>query len=77
MIAPDGFLNAYWKRPYAYLDPKVRAAVSPFWALDDPTTGLAKLKDDLDSGVWEERYASLLECDSRDFGYRLITANLA
>ena len=31
----DGFLYAYWRRPAAYLDPRIRAAMSSFWALGD------------------------------------------
>ncbi len=27
----DGFLCAYWRRPAAYLDPRIRAAMSSFW----------------------------------------------
>ncbi len=30
----DGFLAAYWRRPAAYLDPRIRAAISSFWAID-------------------------------------------
>ena len=70
----DGFLYAYWRRPEAYLDPSVRAAMSSFWALDDPAPGLERLRDDLDSGAWSERYAAFLDRDVYDFGYRLVTA---
>src|SRR5687767_12858898 len=31
----DGFFHAYWRRPEAYLDPRVRAGISAF-ALMDP-----------------------------------------
>lgn len=70
----DGFLYAYWRRPHAYLDPEVRAAISSFWALEDAKSGLSRLESDLNSGVWDERYGSLLECEACDFGYRLVTA---
>ena len=68
----DGFLCAYWRRPAAYLDPRVRAAISSFWALGDVSDALARLGQDLDSGVWAERYADLLALDSCDCGYRLV-----
>jgi SAM-dependent methyltransferase len=68
----DGFLSAYWRRPAAYLDPKVRAAMSSFWALGDVSEALARLKADLESGAWAERYAGLLTLDSCDCGYRLV-----
>ena len=31
----DGFLYAYWRRPAAYLDPKIRSGSSSFWAIGD------------------------------------------
>jgi SAM-dependent methyltransferase len=69
----DGFLCAYWRRPAAYLDPGIRAAMSPFWAMDDISEGLSKLAGDLDTGAWARRYSELLSLDERDFGYRLVT----
>jgi len=68
----DGFLSAYWRRPAAYLDPRVRAAMSSFWALGDVSPALARLEADLESGAWEARYSGLLARDSCDCGYRLV-----
>lgn len=68
----DGFLAAYWRRPAAYLDEKVRAAISSFWALGDVSEGLGKLEADLKSGAWAERYADLLDLEALDCGYRLV-----
>ncbi|HEX8625074.1 MAG TPA: class I SAM-dependent methyltransferase [Allosphingosinicella sp.] len=68
----DGFLSAYWRRPAAYLDPKVRAAMSSFWALGDVSEALARLEADLASGAWAERYGGLLTLDALDCGYRLV-----
>ena len=70
----DGFLSAHWRRPAAYLDPRVRAAMSSFWALGDVSEALARLESDLDSGAWAERYGHLLALDSLDCGYRLVVA---
>lgn len=70
----DGFLSAYWRRPSAYLDPRVRAAMSSFWALGDVSEPLARLESDLQTGVWAERYGHLLELESCDCGYRLVVA---
>ncbi|MFN3728021.1 MAG: class I SAM-dependent methyltransferase [Allosphingosinicella sp.] len=70
----DGFLCAYWRRPAAYLDPRVRAAISSFWALGDVSQALARLEQDLASGAWAEGYGHLLGLDSCDCGYRLIVA---
>ena len=69
----DGFLCAYWRRPRAYLDPKVRAAISSFHALGDVSDALARLDADLDGGAWFERYGGLLDLVAYDAGYRLVT----
>lgn len=69
----DGFLCAYWRRPAAYLDPKVRQAISSFWAIGDVSAPLARLEDDLTTGEWARRYGALLYETAQDFGYRLIT----
>ncbi|HEX8126648.1 MAG TPA: methyltransferase domain-containing protein [Allosphingosinicella sp.] len=71
----DGFLAAYWSRPAAYLDPRARAAMSSFWALGDVSNALARLKSDLGSGAWAERYGDLLGRDSLDCGYRLVVSS--
>ena len=68
----DGFLAGYWRRPAAYLDEKVRAAMSSFWALDDVSMGLEKLETDLNNGAWEKRYSDLLNLKELDCGYRLV-----
>ncbi|MGB5483427.1 MAG: SAM-dependent methyltransferase, partial [Parasphingorhabdus sp.] len=71
----DGFLGAYWQRPQAYLDPQVRAAISTFSKLENIAAALAELEQDLASGVWEKRYGHLMELESLDVGYRLVTAD--
>src|SRR3546814_951567 len=35
----DGFLYAYWRGPAAYLDPRIRGAMSSFWMLDNVSEG--------------------------------------
>jgi SAM-dependent methyltransferase len=72
----DGFLAAYWHRPDAYLDTRVRAGISSFAQLGDVVLapGLARLRADLESGAWHERHAGLLELDEIDAGYRLVIA---
>jgi SAM-dependent methyltransferase len=72
----DGFMGAFWQRPEAYLDPAVRAGISFFSHPEAPPfdEGLARLADDLESGVWRERNAELLELDELDVGYRLLSA---
>lgn len=68
----DGFLAAYWRRPSAYLDPRIRAAISCFWAMEDVEVKLERLARDLETGAWAERYGDLLRRESCDMGYRLV-----
>lgn len=71
----DGFLCAYWRRPEAYLDPRVRAAISSFWAIGDVSEALGRLEQDIDEGVWAEKYSALHNLDLCDCGYRLVIAH--
>jgi SAM-dependent methyltransferase len=68
----DGFLYAYWRRPAAYLDARIRSGSSSFWAIGNVDAGLARLRGDLESGEWARRHADLLDQDSYDAGYRLV-----
>ncbi len=68
----DGFLAGYWRRPSAYLDQRVRAAMSSFWALGDVSHGLAQLERDLKDGIWQDRYGDLRDLEELDCGYRLV-----
>ncbi|GAB5468680.1 MAG: class I SAM-dependent methyltransferase [Rhodospirillales bacterium] len=68
----DGFLCAYWRRPAAYLDPRIRAAISSFWKIGEVSARLERLARDLDSGAWARRYADLLDLEACDLGYRLV-----
>jgi SAM-dependent methyltransferase len=73
----DGFQNAYWRRPDAYLDPEVRACISTLAVLDQQVLerGLGRLARDLASGAWHARYGQLLDLDEYDGGYRLVVAD--
>ncbi|MBV9114757.1 MAG: class I SAM-dependent methyltransferase [Hyphomicrobiales bacterium] len=70
----DGFLYAYWRRPAAYLDGRIRSGSSSFWAIGNAEAGLQNLRRDLETGEWERRYAELLTLDAYDAGYRLVVA---
>jgi SAM-dependent methyltransferase len=72
----DGFLGAYWRRPYAYLDPGVRSAISAFARIPNIDAGLARLRSDLADGTWARRYGHLLQQTALDLGYRLVIAHL-
>jgi SAM-dependent methyltransferase len=73
----DGFLEAYWRRPEAYLDAGARAAISPFATMRDLDSGLARLRRDLDDGTWLSRNGHLLALAERDLGYRLVVGTRA
>lgn len=72
----DGFGEAYWARPEAYLDPRLRAGMSAFALLSAAETepGLRRLAADLASGAWDARHGRLRELDELDCGHRLIIA---
>jgi len=74
----DGFWLAIWDRPEMHLDPDVRRASSSWhhMAQDEIEQGLARLKDDLESGRWDERNGRLREQAELDVGLRLVTAEL-
>ncbi|HJR00264.1 MAG TPA: class I SAM-dependent methyltransferase [Methylomirabilota bacterium] len=72
----DGFLGAYWRRPGAYLDAAVRAAISTFSKLGDVEPGLARLRRDLDDGTWPRRHRALLDRTALDLGYRLVISRV-
>ena len=72
----DGFLGAHWRRPAAYLDARVRAAISTCSKLHDVEPGVKRLCADLDSGEWRSKYGELLAKSELDIGYRLIVARV-
>ena len=49
----DGFQGAYWRRPSAYLDERVRLAISTFAKIQQVASGLDHLRRDLESGEWK------------------------
>ncbi len=68
----DGFLGAFWHRPEAYLDPRVRAGMSSFAHVPDATPALLQLEADVASGAWETRHGELREKAVLDVGYRIV-----
>lgn len=68
----DGFLGAYWRRPEAYLDSRVRGSMSTFSRIKHEAEGAETLARDLANGVWKERNVELLGQESLDLGYRLL-----
>ena len=72
----DGFFEAYWRRPEAYLDDHVRRGIS-VWARVGPDAeqrAVHSLRNDLASGRWAERNRDLLDLDAAELGLRLLIA---
>ncbi len=73
----DGFFEAYWRRPEAYLDEDVRRGIS-VWARVGPEAeerAVRDLRADLRSGRWAERNADLLDLEAAELGLRLLVAS--
>jgi hypothetical protein len=72
----DGFFEAYWRRPEAYLDENVRRGIS-VWARVGPDaeqSAVHSLRNDLASGRWAERDRELVDLDAAELGLRLLIA---
>jgi SAM-dependent methyltransferase len=70
----DGFFEAYWRRPEAYLDHHVRRGMS-VWNRVGPEVeqrAVRDLGDDIASGRWAERNRDLVDLDSAELGLRLL-----
>jgi SAM-dependent methyltransferase len=72
----DGFLEAYYGRPEAYLDPAVRAAQSVWPRLPEGVEqrAIAELSSDLASGAWDARHGNLRTQPQYEGALRLIVA---
>ena len=72
----DGFVEAFWRRPEALLDPVVRRAQS-VWRLIDPAAEaaiVARLAEELATGAWDEAHGHLRTQDSFDGSIRLVVS---
>ena len=72
----DGFFEAFWRRPEAYLDEDVRRGVS-VWAAVGPDAekrAVNSLRYDLASGRWAERNRDILDLDAIELSARLLIA---
>jgi SAM-dependent methyltransferase len=70
----DEFVHAFWRRPRALLDDRLRATMAMFDRLEPAAVdlGLARLRADLDSGAWGARNGELCGLDALDLGHRLV-----
>jgi SAM-dependent methyltransferase len=72
----DGFGEAYYARPEAFLDPDVRGSQSGWGFIDEATASRAveALRSDLESGEWDRRFGAFRTQPEYDGSLRLITA---
>jgi SAM-dependent methyltransferase len=75
----DGVFSAFWARPEMYLVDDVRRNISNFALADSDAvrSGLTRLRADLDSGAWDQRYGDLRSLPQLDLGHRLFVAEFA
>ena len=73
----DGFPEAFWRRPEAYLNEDVRRGMSIWTSVgaDVEERAVRRLELDLSSGRWAERNSALLSVDAADLGLRLLVAS--
>jgi SAM-dependent methyltransferase len=73
----DGFFYAFWRRPEAYLDDRVRRGISVFSLIGQPAEErfVRELSADLRSGRWASRNSDLLGLEAADLGGRLLVTN--
>jgi SAM-dependent methyltransferase len=75
----DGFIEAFWNRPEALLDPAVRRAQSMWAVLPPGAEGLmvARLADALRSGAWDAEHGHLRSQREFDGALRLVVSEPA
>jgi ubiquinone/menaquinone biosynthesis C-methylase UbiE len=71
----DQFLNTAWARPERYLDPVFRQNTSGFATADATVVaaGVVRLREDLRSGAWDQKYRALRSQATFDAGFRFLT----
>jgi hypothetical protein len=75
----DGFFEAHWRRPEAYLDDRIRRGAS-VWARVGAAAeqrAVRRLRADLASGRWAERNRDLVDLEAAELGLRLLIARPA
>ncbi|MFC8191012.1 class I SAM-dependent methyltransferase [Cellulomonas sp. NPDC057328] len=72
----DGFGEAFYGRPEAFLDPEVRAATSGFGLADAAAVqrGVDRLADDLAGGAWDRAHGHLRTQAEYEGAMRLVIA---
>ena len=75
----DGFVEAYWARPEAFLDDEIRAAQATWRSLPPgvESRAISRLAADLADGRWDKRHGRLRGQSSYDAGLVLIVSRPA
>ncbi|AKG21334.1 class I SAM-dependent methyltransferase [Calothrix sp. 336/3] len=75
----DSFAAVGWSRPELYLENGIRSGISSFAKMNkkELETGLSKLRDDLITGMWEQKYGYLRQLGQYDVGYRFIHTSIS
>jgi hypothetical protein len=70
----DWMLGSFWAHPERVLDEQARNATSGFARMDRAVVErvVRAVKDDLERGLWDERYGHLRALDVYDAGLRLL-----
>lgn len=70
----DGFFHAYWRRPWMYLDERIRCATSVWsrFGSEVEQRAIAFLRADLEARRWHLRNRELLTLHENDLGARLL-----
>lgn len=70
----DSFAAVGWARPELYLDSNIRNGISSFAKISDTELdqGLTNLREDLETGIWDQKYGHLRQQEQYDVGYRFV-----
>ncbi|MGL5834888.1 MAG: class I SAM-dependent methyltransferase [Waterburya sp.] len=70
----DSFAAVGWARPELYFDSSVRDGISSFSKISDNelNQGLANLREDLETGAWDQKHGHLRQQKQYDVGYRFV-----
>lgn len=70
----DLFAASGWCRPEIYLNSQVRNGISTFakMSVNNLNLGLKQLDQDINNGIWLQKYGNLLPTENYDAGYRIL-----
>jgi len=70
----DSFAAVGWAQPELYLDSNIRNNISSFAKIDadELANGLSSLQEDLQRGIWDQKYGYLRRQRQYDVGYRFV-----